>query len=356
MPSRERPREHGQILVLFVLSLVVMLLIAGLVVDGGYAYTQSRTTQNAADFAAMAGTRIIGEKLTGNAANGTPGNVTTAIQSALAANNATLATATYVDGSGASLGNVVGAASIPSSAVGVVVTAQSTWHPYFLGLVGMNNWTAVSTATAVTPGTSTGGGVLPIGLQSDTYDGLTKCAVDQLDSCVQQNLTSGALNIPGGFAWLKFGATGKCAGYGLGMSTTDGCDTSQTFLQSEVGPPPNSYGCCTAVGLPGSNDFIGSATGNKPADLSFYIQNEIPVWVPIWDTAGGTGANGYYHIVGFGAIIFTGEDTQHGKWLTGAAVSGVGCPGGSTVPGTTYCSAPGGAFTIGVTGAVHLVH
>jgi hypothetical protein len=353
-----KTREHGQMLVLFVLSLVVMLLVAGLVIDGGYAYAQSRATQNAADFAAMAGTRIIGEELVGNTTNGTAANVTAAVRAALAANNAQLDSAVYVDETGVSLGNVVGAADIPAGANGVVVTAKSTWHPFFLGIIGVNNWTAGSAATATTPGSSSGGGVLPVGLSQSTYDGLVPCPVDQLNTCVQQHLTSGALNIPGGFGWLKFGATGKCAGFGLGMSTTDGCDASQTFLQSEVGPPPNSYGCCTAVGQPGSLDFIGSATGNKPADLSYYIQNEIPVWVPIWDIDASQGANGYYHIVGFGAVIFVGEDTQHGKWLTGAAVSGVGCNGAGNgqVPGTSYCKAPGGAFTIGVTGAVHLVH
>lgn len=358
MPRPHPGREPGQMVVLFALSLVAMLLVAGLVIDGGYAYAENRATQNAADFAAMAGTRIIGEQLTGNTANGTAANVTAAIQGALTANNAQLDAATYIDEAGSSLGDVVGAASIPAGANGVVVNAKTTWRPFFLGIIGVSSWSAGSTATATTPGSSTGGGVLPVGLDESTYDGLVPCPVDQLDTCVQQHLTSGALNIPGGFGWLKFGATGKCAGFGLGMNTTDGCDTSQPFLQSQVGPPPNSYGCCGPVGQPGSLDFIGSLTGNKPADLSYYIQNEIPVWVPIWDIDNSQGANGYYHIVGFGAIIFVGEDTQHGKWLTGAAVSGVGCngAGNAPVPGTSFCKGPGGAFTIGVTGAVHLVH
>lgn len=357
MSGRLHAREGGQMLVIFVLSLVVMLLVAGLVIDGGYAYAQSRATQNAADFAAIAGTRIIGEQLTGNTANGTAANVTNAIETTLAANNAQLDSAQYISESGAPLGSVVGAGSIPAGSSGVIVNAKASWHPFFLGIIGVSSWSAGSTATATTPGSSSGGGVLPVGLSQATYDGLVPCPVDQLDLCVQQHLTSGALNIPGGFGWLKFGATGKCEGFGLGMSTTTGCDTSQPFLQSQVGPPPNSYGCCGPVGQPGSLDFIGSLTGNKPADLSYYIQNEIPVWVPIWDIDNSAGAGGYYHIVGFGAVIFTGEDTQHGKWLTGAAVSGVGCagPGNAEVPGTSYCKGPGGAFTIGVTGAVHLV-
>jgi hypothetical protein len=51
------------------------------------------------------------------------------------------------------------------------------------------------------------------------------------------------------------------------------------------------------------------------------------VWVPIWDYAGGNGRQGCYHIVGFGAIVFTGEDTQHGKWLTGVRASSTYGPG-----------------------------
>ena len=65
MPRRGSDPERGQILPMFALALVTLVLMAGAVVDGGYAYAQRRLTQNAADFAAMAGTRIIGQKLTG---------------------------------------------------------------------------------------------------------------------------------------------------------------------------------------------------------------------------------------------------------------------------------------------------
>jgi hypothetical protein len=67
------------------------------------------------------------------------------------------------------------------------------------------------------------------------------------------------------------------------------------------------------------------------------------VWVPIWDYAGGNGRQGCYHIVGFGAIVFTGEDTQHGKWLTGVRAS------------STYGPGPN-ATLLGASGAVQLVH
>ncbi len=82
--------------------------------------------------------------------------------------------------------------------------------------------------------------------------------------------------------------------------------------------------------------------GNEWGDLSFYIDNLIPVWVPIWDSLGGTGANAYYNIVGFGAIVFTGDDVR-AKWLEGAAISNA-CAPGTDIPGHDYCTTPGGPF------------
>jgi hypothetical protein len=77
-------------------------------------------------------------------------------------------------------------------------------------------------------------------------------------------------------------------------------------LQEEIGPPSNSFGCCTQVGVSGP-DRIGSLPGNKvSADCSYYIDNEVTVTVPIWDLAGGTGQNAWYHIVGFGGFQITG--------------------------------------------------
>ena len=70
--------------------------------------------------------------------------------------------------------------------------------------------------------------------------------------------------------------------------------------------------------------------------------------------AGEEGSHGYYHIVGFGAIVFTDQGTQHAKWLTGAAVADA-CPPGTAIDGHAYCSAPGDPFAIAVTGEVRLV-
>jgi hypothetical protein len=356
MRPQNHPSQRGQIVPMFALALVTLVLAAGVVVDGGYAYAQRRLTQNAADFAAMAATRIIGQKLTGRPVGaGTAANLQGAIAEVLDANGAELVSARYVDEEGDLLANAMTSGSIPSRAFGVVVEARSSWRPFLLGVVGAGDWLATASATSFTPGRSLGGGMMPIAIEDDTYDGLVDCPLLDINECLQDNLTSGNLNIPGGFGWLKFGLNNgtKCDwGPSLGM-TDGGCQASQTFLDEQIGPPGDSYGCCTAVGLAGSTDLIGSLTGNEWGDLSFYTANQIPIWVPIYDYTSDTGANGFYHIVGFGALILT-DDDEHARWLEGAGVAEA-CADGTEVPGHDYCTAPGGAFTIDVTGEVLLV-
>ena len=257
--------------------------------------------------------------------------------------------------------------TIPNGAFGVVVDARTDWKPFLLGILGISDWAATSSATAKTPGESLGGGVLPIGIQDSRYNGMVPCPVTDLDACVDQNLTGGHLNIPGGFGWLKFGIQGggqKCPwNSSLGMTPT-GCDSSKVFLDSQIGPPSDSHGCCGPVDQPGSADRIGSLTGNEWGDLSFYTDNRIPIWVPIWESAGGNGAGAYYNIVGFGAIVLTG-DNEHAKWLEGAAmvnevdddgnVIASACDPGTEIAGVSYCTTPGGPFILGATGEVDLL-
>ena len=197
MSSHDRHAQRGQAIALFAIALAALVLGAAIVVDAGYAFAQRRAAQNAADFAAMAGTRIVGQKLTGRPPGaGTAGNVENAIDSVLAANDAELVSAQYVDEDGNALGNVVGAGSIPNGAFGVVVNAQTDWHPFLLGLIGIVDWSAGASATAVTPGESIGGGVMPVGIQDETFDDLADCPLADFHDCVG-SLTSGQLNIPG---------------------------------------------------------------------------------------------------------------------------------------------------------------
>ncbi len=145
-------------------------------------------------------------------------------------------------------------------------------------------------------------------------------STETAQQCGSQNLTSGGLNLPGGFGWLKFGCYPGNDAVGDGQ----GCSNSQPFLQHEIGdngpngnlPPGHSYGCCGAIPS-GSVIDIGSLPGNKPADLSYYINTDVTVLVPVYLDAQGNGSNGYYEVVGFVGLQLTGSDTQHAKWLTG---------------------------------------
>ncbi len=339
MTRRTVGSQGGQTLVLFAGSLVVLLLIVGLVIDAGYAFAQRRSAQNAADFAATAGARIVGEKFTGKPAGaGTGSNVQSAIQHALAANGAQLTAAQYIDTAGR-LAGTVGGGEIPANAAGVTVSATTQWRPFVLGIIGVSSWSAGAQATAMTKGTASGG-VLPLGIERIAFNGLPPC--DLAGGCDPDRLTSGRLNGPGQFGWLSFGAGSKfCEGYGLGQLATDNCEVSQGYLENEIGPPGDSHGCCTTV-VGDPNPLIGGLTGNEWGDLSYYIDNKIPVWVPIWDWSADNGRNAYYHIVGFGAVILTGEGDQHAKWIEGMRVSDIG-------------DVPNAFGLTGVTGEVYLV-
>ncbi len=244
MHNPTRRREHGQAIALLAIALAAVVAGVGIVVDGGYAFAQRRVSQNAADFAAMAGTRIIGQMHTGRpAGTGTAANVTAAIQSALAANEAVLEDAQYVDDEGLPLGSVVGASQIPPDAFGVVVSARTDWHPFLLGVLGITDWAATSEATAKTTGEANGGGVMPVGIQDMVYDDLDTCDLTSLVPCVEQSLTSGRLNIPvdsGGspsaVTVLASAATGATA-WAWSPAATTASKTTRTCNRRSVRPP-----------------------------------------------------------------------------------------------------------------------
>src|SRR4051794_26264468 len=63
MKGSARPNERGQTLTIVALAMVPILLVAGLVIDGGWAFSQQRRTQNAMDAAANAGAVVLVQNL-----------------------------------------------------------------------------------------------------------------------------------------------------------------------------------------------------------------------------------------------------------------------------------------------------
>jgi Flp pilus assembly protein TadG len=130
---------------LFAVALPVIIIGVGLVIDGGNALAQRRGSQNASDLAALAGARIIAERIAGDTVNGTDANVVAAIDATIAANGGLALT--YGSPSGPQYfnqnGNAtgwVGAGTIPANTVGVKLGSSRTWKPYFLSLFGFNGW------------------------------------------------------------------------------------------------------------------------------------------------------------------------------------------------------------------------
>ena len=118
LASRNRQTPRGQTIVLFALTVTVLLMVAGLVIDAGYGFGQRRAAQNSSDLAAMAGARVLTAWVSGDATNGTDTNVVASIDKTVAANGSAPLTYGAPDGpeymtvTGVSLG-YVGSGTIP---------------------------------------------------------------------------------------------------------------------------------------------------------------------------------------------------------------------------------------------------
>ena len=213
MPSmRSRGGEHGQILVLFAGGLIALLLIVGLVVDGGTAFVNRRDGQNAADLASLAATKKLADTWRQTTSPGvySGGNAYGAIATSMTANNCASAdctwTARYVGPRSGSVFQDLGPVgefdtAIPGSssgtkAIGVKVDVTRTPRTYFLGVIGQSTWTVGATATAIAgrPSSAPAGQLLPIGFVDPGAD---------ISTTTITALTNG-MDGPGNFGWLSW--------------------------------------------------------------------------------------------------------------------------------------------------------
>jgi Flp pilus assembly protein TadG len=156
MIPAHRSRQPAQVIALFALGLIALTAMVGVVIDGGTLYVQRRTAQNAADAAALAGTRALQI-----ATLASSGNVGDAISCYLTNNSFGItptATAYFVGTSGTNNLGSIGLTSgcsgspsttIPTGASGVHVDV--TIGPYNTNLVqviGIRQLTAQASATA----------------------------------------------------------------------------------------------------------------------------------------------------------------------------------------------------------------
>lgn len=108
-PARSTDRERGVIVPLAALSMVAILLVMALIIDGSNAYPQRRDMQNAADAAALAGTRSIDRvRYSGEDWS----TVESTVQSVAADNGAETAECTVINRAGQALGPCTTAAVV----------------------------------------------------------------------------------------------------------------------------------------------------------------------------------------------------------------------------------------------------
>jgi Flp pilus assembly protein TadG len=146
-----RHRAEGQIIVIAAGALVLIVVMVGLVIDGGTLYAQQRVAQNGADAVSTAGTLVIAENLGSATDIRTQHDVYVAINSIAAKNGLAGLTAVYTDDTGLPIGvDVTDAAQpIPATARGVRAGGSRNVNSTFSRVLGFGQFTATAQATVV---------------------------------------------------------------------------------------------------------------------------------------------------------------------------------------------------------------
>ena len=141
-------RDRGQTIVIAALSLVAIIAMVGLLIDGGTAFAQQRIAQNGTDGAANAGTVVIAQSLSGIARTGH--DVRVAIDTVAVSNGLVIDAAEYTDDVGTEIGQpVVDTGAIPTAARGVHVTGHRVTGTTFSRVIGITQLTATADTKVV---------------------------------------------------------------------------------------------------------------------------------------------------------------------------------------------------------------
>ena len=326
-----RRSERGQVLVIVAGGLVVIVAMVGLVIDGGFAWSRQRDTQNGADAVAKAGTIVVQHYIGGLDTPDTPNDfdVACAVAAAAAQNGVVVEEAEYVDFAGESLlpnpvlvGNCISdlGVGIPAGAQGVKARASETFDTFLMPVIGVPTLTAVADAIAVvgTLETITGGALpvtfpetsevcdslgTPFTVQVDDQDGTWE-PYEILTSEAAANSSNLAIvplcdTAPGSVGWLDW----NC-GQRLAESITEPCSITipiPAWVQTQPGnvnaveDELNTY----AGNVVGSPETLDSVLALPIHD--FTCDQDIPDPDPTSDcpsfpTWSGMGNNLHYHI------------------------------------------------------------
>ncbi len=321
MNRQPSPRQHGQILVLFALSLVAIIAMVGLVLDGGSAFAQRRSEQNAADVAALA------------AANDLIVNLGDADWQATAREIARKNG--YDDGvNGASVQvtcvNCPGQALNPAvDGVQVTVNITAPHRNNFASIVGMSTWDVSTTATSKTgwPNTAHGPGPFVVSINAFGEDGEPTRCTGESDKCDLTHPESDTPTQASEFAWTDFGYDTQCEETG-----NVNADSLQDYLDGSA-----DFSITLAVGcyIAQHNSGVMAVIVAELQELALIAPITFPV--PIVDVAG--------KYVGWASFVVTSADpggrngTITGYFETGvqnAQLTVVGAGFGTSTFGGVY--------------------
>jgi Flp pilus assembly protein TadG len=154
-------RERGQILVIFVITVVAIIGMLGLVLDGGSAFAQRRDEQNVADLAAIAGA---------TAHLNATGDAATKLAAADTAATAIAAANGYTDGVDGVDVTVSSSSNVFAATVQVGITRPHRNN--FAAIMGMPTWPVSVTASAIsTDSPNAANGVMPMLFNEAAFPG-----------------------------------------------------------------------------------------------------------------------------------------------------------------------------------------
>jgi len=285
--SARRERERGQVLIIVAGGITTLLLLAGLVIDGGIAIFNRRDGQNTADIMALAGTKFVKDV---HMADPNPSASTyAAIASAATANGCTAGGSVpctweaWFVGKSASgpvdIGNVTGGAGVPANALGVRVHVERQPGTFLVGLAGIDSWDVDTQATAVAEAftTTPPGLLLPIAFKQNPggYEpGKTYDITDGKDA-------------PGGFGYISW----------------TGSNDPNALANSICNPDNPEF----SVPYTFWSDPGKSNSTDVRACLQKWIDGKRTILIPIYDYVTGSGNPATYHVVGVAAFNLTSQ-------------------------------------------------
>jgi Flp pilus assembly protein TadG len=258
--TRRLRGERGAAAVVLSLLMVPLIGFAAIAVDVGALYAERARLQVAADAAALA--------VAADCARGNCGDMAATASAMVTANNEGASSAPPV---------------LENSPLRVTVNGSDPVQHWFAPVIGHDSTRVTASATVAWGGPEQGTAVLPL----------------TFSWCEFAQQTGGG---------LPSGTTVRTI-YFTKTSNTVGCTgPSRNVVPGGFAYLDTPSGTCTAASARNGKSY--SSTGNTPPDpcTPAYISSWVgrTVLLPLFDSAGGTGANAWYQVYGYAAFRITG--------------------------------------------------